>query len=98
MHGPVYLAGRNGLMALVGRQFDCWLSLIATCDVRLNIRPLSVSQISAAMRFPSLWLIWYVPKLPSSIYCIFWYVRKAKIDYTFKLFDQYACVGHKLPD
>jgi hypothetical protein len=93
-----HLTGTNRLLPVVGHKFDCWLSLITTCDERLNIRPLSVSQISAAMRFLSLWLILYVPKPPSSIYCIFWYVRKTKIDYTFKLFDQYACVGHKLPD
>ena len=24
--------------------------------------------------------------------------QKLKMDCTFKLFDQYACVGHKLPD
>ena len=39
---------------------------------------------------------WYVTKSPSFIYCFLHVHGHSKIDYTFKFFDQYAWIGHKL--
>jgi hypothetical protein len=95
----VYLAGRSGLLALVGRQFGCWSGV----DRQLRWQ----TKHQTALRVPdhSRDAISFVVAdmvctkiIFFNLLFFFWYVTKAKIDYTFKLFDQYACVGHKLPD